>query len=338
MVATKLREQTQAQIEQYARQYATARQQLNGLTAAGTEQIAFLLRGVSDDMRASLATFASPGDPFVDRLLPSIADDIESSIGILIRGASAEMGTALTGAFTLGGRVTANALNSVGLGVAFPTITPELLSSASAATSGIFADFGTRLSNDILATIRRSTIAARPSSMAIRDVINLLQTGGAGQRINFAAQGEAIVRTELGRIYSNAQQAAAEQLTNSVPGLRKRWITTLKKRRGHREAEAAYAPGGSIGPILISERFRVTDYSRTGPAEFLTRTTAGGGKKVAKVATYQRRGRIKVDNMLFPLDPSASAGNIISCTCLVIEVVPGLEDEQARAVELVQEG
>jgi hypothetical protein len=338
MVVANLREQTQRQIEQYARQYRDSRRQLNGLTAAGTDQIARLLRELSADIGGRLATFASPSDPFVDRLLPAIASDIQSSIDVLVRGASAEMGTALTSAFTIGGRVTANALNSVGLGVAFPSITPELLVSASAATGGIFADFGTRLSDDILATIRRSTIAIRPSSMAIRDVIDLLKTGGAGERINFAAQGEAIVRTELGGIYSNAQQAAAEQIANTIPGLRKRWITTLKKRRGHREAEAAYAPGGSIGPILINQRFRVTDYSRTGPAEFLTRSTAGGGKKVAKVATYQRRGRLIVDKMLFPLDPSASAGNRVNCTCLTIEVVPGLEEEQARAVELVQEG
>ncbi len=336
MATTDLREQTQRQVEQYARQYAEARRQLNGLTVAGTEQIARLLRDLSGEIGDRLATFVLPTDPFVDRLLPQIASDVQNSIDVLVRGASVEMNQALTSAFTLGGRVTTNALNAVGLNLAFPTVTPELLAASSAATSGVFADFGTRLVDDILFQIRTSAIGLQPSSGAIRRVIDILETGGAGERIRFAAQGEAIVRTELGRIYSSAQQAAAEQLTSSVPGIRKRWITTLKKRRGHREAEAAYAPGGSIGPILINQRFRVTDYSRTGPAEFLTRTAAGGGKKVAKVATYQRRGRIKVDNMLFPLDPAASAGNVVNCTCLVIEVVPGLEDEQARAVELVQ--
>lgn len=338
MTATALREQTQQQIEQYARQYADSRRQLNGLTAAGTDQIARLLRELSGDMRDRLATFASPGDPFLEQLLPSIANDIQNSIDVLVRGASAEMGQALTSAWTLGGRVTASALNAAGLGVAFPAVTPELLAASSAATGGIFADFGTRLADDILLQVRTSAIGLQPSSGAIRNIIDLLQAGGAGERINFAAQGEAIVRTELGGIYSSAQQDAAEQIANTIPGLRKRWITTLAKRRGHREAEAAYAPGGSIGPILIDRRFRVTDYSRTGPAEFLTRSTASGGKKVAKVATYQRRGRIKVDRMLFPLDPAASAGNRVNCTCLVIEVVPGLEEEQARAVELVQEG
>ena len=333
---TVLREQTQAQIEQYARQYATARQQLNGLTVAGTDQIARLLRELSGDISDRLATFASPSDPFLERLLPTIASDIQDSIDVLVRGASAEMGQALTSAFTIGGRVTASALNSVGLGVAFPAVTPELLAASSAATGGILADFGTSLADDILLQIRTSAVGLQPSSGAIRRIVEILRTGGAGERINFAAQGEAIVRTELGGIYSSAQQDAAEQIANTIPGLRKRWVTTLKKRRGHREAEVAYAPGGSIGPILIGQRFRVTDYSRTGPAEFLTRSTAGGGKKVAKVATYQRRGRLIVDNMLFPLDPSASAGNRVNCSCLILEVVPGLEEEQARAVELVQ--
>ena len=335
-MVTVLREQTQQQIEQYARQYANARQQLNGLTAAGTDQIARLLRELSDDISGRLATFASPSDPFLDRLLPTIASDIQDSIDILVRGASTEMGQALTSAFNLGGRVTTNALNSVGLGLAFPSVTPELLAASSAATGGIFADFGTRLADDILLQIRTSAVGLQPSSGAIRRIVDILQTGGAGERINFAAQGEAIVRTELGGIYSSAQQDAAEQIANTIPGLRKSWVTTLRKRRGHREAEAAYAPGGSIGPIPIRARFRVTDYSRTGPAQFLTRRTAGGGQKVAKVATYQRRGRLIVDNMLFPLDPSASAGNRVNCTCLTIEVVPGLEEEQARAVELVQ--
>ena len=335
-MTTVLREQTQQQIEQYARQYANARQQLNGLTAAGTDQIARLLRELSDDISAGLATFASPSDPFLERLLPSITSEIQDSIDILVRGASAEMGQSLTSAFTIGGRVTANALNTVGLGIAFPSVTPELLAASSAATGGIFADFGTRLADDILLQIRTSAVGLQPSSGAIRRIVDILETGGAGERINFAAQGEAIVRTELGGIYSSAQQDAAEQIATTIPGLRKSWVTTLRKRRGHREAEAAYAPGGAIGPIPISARFRVTDYSRTGPAEFLTRRTAGGGQKVTKVSTYQRRGRLIVDDMLFPLDPSASAGNRISCTCLTIEVVPGLEEEQARAVELVQ--
>lgn len=343
MVQPYLREQTRSQVEQYARQYRDSRRQLNTLTGIGTSAIARFLGELSSEIKDQLSSFAAPGDPFLTQLLPSIASDIQDSIDVLVRGASAEMGTALTDAWTLGGRITPSAFNAAGLSVAFPVVTPELLASASAATSGLFVDFGSRVSDAILREVRLSSIGLQPSSGAISRVVDLLRAGGVGERINFGVQGETIVRTELGRVYSNAQQAAAEQLTSSVPNLRKRWVTTLRKRRGHREAEATYAPGGAIGPIAIRRKFKVTDYSRTGLAEFLTlggrvqgRGGVAGRKKVVKVAPYQRRGAIRIDSMLFPLDPGASVGNIANCSCLVIEVVPGLEEAQARAVELVQ--
>ena len=110
---------------------------------------------------------------------------------------------------------------------------------------------------------------------------------------------------------------------------------------GHRNAESKYKEGGSIGPIPIKSKFVVVDHSRTGRTDFLTlggKVQPGGGKRVVKVGTYTRRGGLITDNMLFPRDPSASAGNVIQCRCVVIDIVPELEESMDKVKGIISQG
>ena len=116
-------------------------------------------------------------------------------------------------------------------------------------------------------------------------------------------------------------------MSEIVPGLRKRWVTVLGRRRGHRETERRYAVGGEIGPIRVDQRFEVRDFSRTGRSQFFTLN----GRAVRVDRPAQRRGRIITDRMLFPRDAAGSVGNVVQCTCIVVEFLPEIEEAQRRA-------
>ena len=62
------------------------------------------------------------------------------------------------------------------------------------------------------------------------------------------------------------------------------------------------------------------------------------GKTVARVGTYTRRGGLITDRMLFPRDPSASAGNVIQCRCVIIDIVPELEESMDKVKGIISQG
>ena len=193
-----------------------------------------------------------------------------------------------------------------------------------------------RLGERINVQIRQAAVGLQPASGAIRNVERLLRTSeevrrGLRRRIGFGQQAEAIVRTETMRVFSNAQQAASEQIAQTIPDLRKRWlISPQNTRRGHKEADDRYAPGGETGPIRIDQKFEVTEQSRTGRTEFIT--VGNGGQRVINLrAPIVRRGRVITDRMLFPRDPSADVANVVNCTCTTLDVLEELEDATDRA-------
>ncbi|MEE8258932.1 MAG: hypothetical protein V3R20_04515, partial [Sphingomonadales bacterium] len=113
-------------------------------------------------------------------------------------------------------------------------------------------------------------------------------------------------------------------------------------RTGHREVEER----STANPILLKERFRVVDLSRTGSAappdgtsEFFTGRTKTGLQFVYKTpGPHRRQGRRITDRMLFPRDPVASAGNVVNCACLIIDVVPDFDETVDRLIREFEEG
>ncbi len=346
-----LREASSESSRRFLAAYTASRNRLGQLTAQGIRNVERAIRELRDEIGARLLAFTGAADePFRIALVPRLRAEIDEALESFRIGASGEIQARLTDAFDLGGRVTATAFQRAGLPVLFPSISPELLSVLRASVENVLAEIVSDLGDRIGQQLRFAAVGLEPSSAAISRVANLLRTStevrrGLRRRVGFGFQAESIVRTEVGRMFSSAQQAASEQIAGTIPDLRKRWVTTLRQRRGHVDVERRYATGGEIGPIPVSQRFKVTDFTRTGRTSFLT---LGGriqpqfgtvvGQRVVRTKPFTRRGRIIVDRMLHPRDPAGSAGNVISCTCLVIEVIPEIESAVSRALGIVQTG
>ena len=344
---TILKEQNAERGERFARAFARARKDLTKVSGIGERQIIKFLNELRRDINNRLQTFAGArNQPFLTQIIPGIETEIRASIAEFTSLASAETAKRIEEAFGIGSRVTATAFRDAGVAMAFPSVSPEILSSLAASTGEILTEVSTALGDKIIARVRASATGLEPSSLTMRKVGDLIKTSkefisGKRRRIGFSSQAEEIVRTETGRVFSNAQQAASEQIAGTIPNLRKQWLTVggARVRQGHRAAERRYAPGGESGPILVNQRFQVSDFSRTGRSKFMT---IGGrvsppqgvtGQRVIRM-DFTRRGRVTTDRMLFPRDPAARPGNQINCRCVSVEVVPDIEKavNQAKGV------
>lgn len=324
----------------FIRSFARSRRELARTVDVGVRGIFSLISLASREISGRLAPFlVVTSDTFDEASSRLIIRELRAALATLRNEASRLMAESLTTSFGLGERVTAQALRSVNVPSIFPTVPPTVLEAALTSTGNVFTEMLTNLGDRIINEVQSSVLGVRSGSQALRRIERMLSTStevrrGLRRRIGLGFQAETIVRTETGRIYSQAQQAASEQISDTVPGLTKKWVTTLRERRGHREAERIYAVGGSKGPIPVRQRFEVKDFTRIGTTNFLTlggRAGAGPQRVVRTASPYTRRGRVITDRMLHPRDPAGSAGNVINCTCLVIEVLPEIEKAMDRA-------
>jgi len=333
----------QRRANQFLRQFRRGRENLDKLTDAGVRDVERLVREFREEIKDRLRSIlpSDPKAPFLIRQLPAIANEIDSAVQELAQRANARINENLASAFDAGGKVSFDSIKAAGVAVAVPSISPEILATLSSVKDNVILGLAERMGDRINSQIRQTAVGLQPASQAIRNIERLLRTSdqvrpGLRRRIGFGIQAETIVRTETMRVFSNAQQSASEQIATTIPDLRKRWLTSPRNtRRGHKEAEDRYAPGGQIGPIKISETFRVSEFSRIGNTKFITVTK--GGSRVIMLDTRQPRrgGRIITDRMLFPRDPGASPANVINCTCTVIDVLPDLEDATDRAKGII---
>ena len=344
-IRAQLKEVNGVKGERFVRSYDRARSRLDRITGRGLIVMAGAIREFRKEIldRLRFVTGAAT-DPFTLQIVPQVTAEIQRAIGQLSREANASVGPLLENAFDLGAQVTTNAFRAAGVQFAFPSISPDILASITATTESVLTEMSSRLADRLLMEVRLGALGLEPTSAVIERIANQLRTStlvrpGFRRRINFGAQAEAITRTELGRVFSNAQQAASERIAESVPGLKKRWVTTLRDRRGHREAEDRYAVGGEIGPIPVNRRFRVTDFSRSdfNRDGFWTVRTLAGAQRVFRGKPRRRFGRPITDLLLFPRDPAGSPGNLISCTCVVLEMPGELEQVAGRALGILQQ-
>ncbi len=301
------------------------------------------LRGEIRDRLAS-ASPTDPDAPFSVRVAPEIGGSIERAVNDWRRLTGQDLRSGIDLGLDIGGTATATALNSAGLSVVAPAVSPDLLSVLARPTASILSEMGESMAQQIEREVRLSAAGLNSASQATRNIERLLTTStevrrGLRRHIGFAYQAEAIARTEIGRAFSVAQSNANIQLSKSVPGLKKKWVTVGdgRTRRGHRDAEARYAEGANPGPIPVSERYRVVDFSRTGTSEFLTFRGRTGGRRVARVDPFRRQGRLQTQLLMHPLDPFAGPGFVVNCRCVSMEVVPDFEKALEDALGIVQE-
>ncbi len=328
----------QERANRFNSRFAQANRELTRLTSRGASNIAAVLRSFRTEIDERLAMFVVlPNAPFPQGVLPLIEDSIAQAVASLTQGAEAGIAQELTSAFDAGSRVTRDAFAAARVPLAAPQVTPELLTNLTALTGEILTDTFSALADQIIGRVRAGAIGLRPASATITEIEDLLRTGtirrGVRIRIGPAFQAEQIARTEIGRVFSSAQQAASEQIAETIPGLKKKWVVTLGRRRGHRAVQESSAED----PIAISERFSVTDFSRIGRTSFITKRVGGAQFVAPTREPLTRRGRPVTDQMLHPRDPSASAGNVVNCTCITVDIAPDLEEAQQRSMGIVTE-
>ena len=321
----------QRRAAEFVSTYRRAARDVTRLSAEGARlvvaRIDELRREITDRIR-TLRTVES-GAPFALRIAPQIEAEIQAALSTLIDGASADVAAILGEAFAAGSGVLPAALEASGFGVSIGTgISPALLTTLQTASGDLLTEVFTQLGEKIGRTVRQSIAGLDSSSATIEKVAELLRTSrevraGLRRRIGIGFQAETITRLEMGQAFSAAQHASAINAGEIIPGLRKRWITRAKIRSGHLAVEAETREN----PIPVAQRFRVTDNSRTGSSSFFTGRTGAGAQFVYRTANRPRQGSTRVDRMLFPRDPSAGPGNIVNCTCFVLEIPPGLENE-----------
>jgi len=338
-----LKEQSTEKALKFRQNFERARKDAQRLTVVGAKRMDALIKDLNKEVEERLKRFSpvDPSAPFNVRVIPAINAEINNALGQFSTTAKAEVQELMQENFEAGTKVTTEGLRQVGIPMTFPGVDTNILSVLSNNTNGILDEMGNKLQNRINQQMRFSALGLQSSTQAMANVRSLLRTssefrGGLRKRIGIAHQAEQIVRTEVGRAYTTAQQFAGEQIAETIPGLKKSWVTSLRKRRGHKDVEDKYKEGGSIGPIPIKDRFAVKDFSRTGTTSFLTLGKRirppgfTGGQRVINVPSYSRSGKVITDRMLYPLDPAGSPGNVVNCTCLTIEVIPDFEEAQMR--------
>ncbi len=147
------------------------------------------------------------------------------------------------------------------------------------------------LGGKLKAAVRRAVLGVDSPQEAIKRLALAIR-----DRKTFAsaeARAEAIVRTEVNRVFSTAQQSRLEQGARTLAGtreeIRKYWLSAEDERVRPAHAKAAERYDREHA-IPVSEPFLV------------------GGEE-----------------LMHPLDPRGSARNVINCRCVSVPVVIGLE-------------
>ena len=338
MAKTRIIEASTEDINKFLNVYLSSRRSLESLIEDSIVQMLAAMNQLAAEIRARvLALIANPDDVVSLTVLSSMRAQLRSVSNEFLSNALLLSASEMVRAAEFGSSVTASAFAELGISTLRPLFNDRTLQTALLSRQNIFRAMTRALEERIMGQVQSSLLGVIPPSGAIRNIERILRFSEQGKRIGFGFQAEAIARTEIGGIYSEAQQAASEQIAETIPGLRKKWITTLASRRGHKVVQAATAPGGSTGPIPIKERFVVQDFSRTGFSEFATFRTKRGKRVVKLPTSFARRGSVITDRMLHPRDPSASAGNRVNCTCVVIEVLPDVDQQIERSKGIISE-
>lgn len=167
------------------------------------------------------------------------------------------------------------------------SVSSSLLGAAVDVTSdqirAIWSELGTRLK----VAIRRAALGIDDPFQSIQAVARVIRDPKTFR--SAVARAEAIVRTELNRIFNTATQKRLEVSDQRMGGGLKKWWLTAEDQRVRPDHATAGRRYGRAGAIPVGKPFLV------------------GG-----VAMMQ------------PHDPGAPAGQVVNCRCRSIPLVPGL--------------
>lgn len=212
------------------------------------------------------------------------------------------MTAALRAAWDLGASAIPDSWQAGGIEVRFTLgLDTRLLDVATQLSADMIRDVSRQFIDGVSRIIRLGVLGASSVQDSITKVRAYLATQPArltGKLGPLVYQAERIVRTEIMRAYSLADEARRRQAQELVPGLRKYWLATpdARTRPEHLAAWQRYRTGGSVGPIDIKDDFIV------------------GGERAA-----------------YPYDPRLSARNLVNCRCRVVSWHPEWDAQEEAA-------
>lgn len=163
-------------------------------------------------------------------------------------------------------------LGTAGITLAIPSVSEELLRTLQFDSTDLITGLSDDMRSKVRTTLNRAVLGELKPEQAIKRINSELELIGN--------RGEKIVRTEVGRSFSIANQARQSQAQEILPQLKKQWQISevARTRDGHREAN------GQIRDINKSFDIR---NDRTGV----------------------------IDKLMFPRDPTAPPEQVIKCRC-----------------------
>ena len=344
-----LREQSAERAEAFVNSYKRAFANRKRLSEDLAKDISETLKILAKDARARALTLGGSGEgPFLQRMVAPYSEQIGRLLAEWADDTNRKILAAEVSAFDEAAGMAFDAFDAAGASIAFPSVNREILTVLGAQSGTLITELSDNIVNSINNFAARAASGLLPTSSIIQSIEDYIGfddavIAGIPRRTKIHYQAEMIARTEVGRVWSAAQHSASLQIAETVPGLKKRWVTSglPNTRRGHKEAEATYAEGGEKGPIAIKTAFVIKDYSRSGRTPFLTvkgRIGLRSVQRVVRTKEYTRRGIVKTARLMFPRDPSAPPGFVVNCNCDVFDVVPGFEEAEDKALGIVQAG
>ena len=218
-----------------------------------------------------LVAAAKGGNTYSATVLTSLIADMQRIAAEYERRLGQSMEGALRRAWNLGAATLPDAWDAAGIGETFRIgLDTRLLDIASQLTADLVRDVSQNFITTVSREIRMGALGALSVNETIRRVRALLSTQPDRITARFGpilSQAERIVRTEIMRAYSLANEARLRQASEMVPGLRKYWLATpdARTRDTHIAAWHRYQPGGSVGPIPVKDDFIVGGFPAAYP-------------------------------------------------------------------------
>lgn len=183
----------------------------------------------------------------------------------------------------------------------YPVIPDKLRSAVAALAAEEVTTLTTNLRQGMASAIRRAALGGLTPFEVMREVDRALPatTRGAVLTSGIGSSAERIVRTQMSRVFAKSADARAKAL-----------------------AEELKAVGLDKGAKGLRRQWIATLDSRTRPDHL-----AAHGQTVGVDEPFVVGG----ERMDYPGDPSASAGNVISCRCRMVTVLPDNPEELFRA-------